>query len=168
MCSAEGRHEASRRHEASGYGLTGLETPSGSRNPSEEVRRVTCVILLCFCLFLNPFTQVNHQPLLFSSHGSNALEELSVRASIALGQKKVQELLTNDGAEDEDFEREYTALSAQVVSHAKTSYRYRDLCTFNTSCSRFEFCLFVTTPAGQGDSQNVRCDGGSQQAGTSS
>ena len=45
----------------------------------------------------------------------NVLEELSVRADIALGQKKVVHDVTNNGQdEDEDFEKEYVALSAQV------------------------------------------------------
>lgn len=47
---------------------------------------------------------------------SNALEELSIRASIALNQKRVFHDLVTNGAEDEDFENEYHALSAQVVS----------------------------------------------------
>ena len=43
------------------------------------------------------------------------LEELSVRADIALSQKKIVHDVTNNGqGEDEDFEREYVALSAQV------------------------------------------------------
>ena len=43
------------------------------------------------------------------------LEELSVRADIALSQKKViQEITSNP--DDEDFQRDYHALSAQVVS----------------------------------------------------
>lgn len=46
---------------------------------------------------------------------SDALEELSIRAGIALSQKKAVQELTTEG-EDEDFEQEYYALSAQVVS----------------------------------------------------
>jgi hypothetical protein len=46
---------------------------------------------------------------------SNALEELSVRAGIALNQKKVFHDIVY-GVEDQEFENEYHALSAQVVS----------------------------------------------------
>jgi hypothetical protein len=45
---------------------------------------------------------------------SNALEELSVRADIALGQKKAIHDITTGGEIDEEFEREYNSLSAQV------------------------------------------------------
>jgi chromosome transmission fidelity protein 4 len=41
------------------------------------------------------------------------LEELSIRAGISLSQKKIVQELTTEG-EDDDFEREYHALSAQV------------------------------------------------------
>jgi hypothetical protein len=47
---------------------------------------------------------------------SNALEELSVRAGIALVQKKVMHDIMSEGNDDDEFDREYTALSAQVVS----------------------------------------------------
>lgn len=43
----------------------------------------------------------------------NVLEELSIRADIALSQKKVLQGIT-DG-DNEVFDREYHALSAQVV-----------------------------------------------------
>jgi hypothetical protein len=42
------------------------------------------------------------------------LEELSIRAGIALNQKKIIQDMTSNG-DDEDFHREYHALSAQVV-----------------------------------------------------
>ena len=48
---------------------------------------------------------------------SVALEELSVRAGIALNQKRVvNDLLLVNASEKEDFEDEYQAMCAQVVS----------------------------------------------------
>jgi hypothetical protein len=45
------------------------------------------------------------------------MEELSVRADIALSQKKaIHDIVVGAEEEDEDFEKEYMALSAQVVS----------------------------------------------------
>jgi chromosome transmission fidelity protein 4 len=46
---------------------------------------------------------------------TNAMEELSIRSNIALSQKKVMQQLSNGALEDEEFDREYMALSAQVV-----------------------------------------------------
>jgi hypothetical protein len=48
------------------------------------------------------------------SFRSNVLEELSIRAGIALSQKRVIHEITSE-ADDEDFQRNYHALSAQVV-----------------------------------------------------
>jgi chromosome transmission fidelity protein 4 len=45
---------------------------------------------------------------------TNALEELSVRASVALLQKKAMQEVVMEGEMDEEFENEYHALSAQV------------------------------------------------------
>jgi hypothetical protein len=48
------------------------------------------------------------------------MEELSVRADIALSQKKaVHDITAGAEEEDEDFEKEYMALSAQVVSKVR-------------------------------------------------
>jgi len=50
------------------------------------------------------------------SPNSNALEELSVRADLALNQKRVLHDLATNGPEDEEFENEFHVLSAQVVN----------------------------------------------------
>jgi hypothetical protein len=70
--------------------------------------------LLCFHYF-------SHQSALI--YCSNALEELSVRAGIALVQKKVMHDIISEGEIDDEFDREYTALSAQVVSLSHVSER---------------------------------------------
>jgi hypothetical protein len=46
----------------------------------------------------------------------NVLEELSIRASIALGQKRVNLDIVNGGQDVEALEKELSAASAQVVS----------------------------------------------------
>jgi hypothetical protein len=67
--------------------------------------------LLAFLPFSYRFVQLSN---------GNALEELSVRAEVSLGQKRVFHDIALDGQEDddEDFEKEYTALSAQVVRYS--------------------------------------------------
>jgi chromosome transmission fidelity protein 4 len=52
---------------------------------------------------------------------SNALEELSVRAGVALNQKRVLHDLTF-GGDDQGFESEYLSLSAQVVRGTMTLF----------------------------------------------
>ena len=73
-----------------------------------------------------------HTPffLLFISIGRNVLEELVVRADIALNQKRVIHDVTFDGPVDdvdEDFEKEYMALSAQVVRTYMSLFCWRYL-----------------------------------------
>lgn len=46
----------------------------------------------------------------------NVLEELSIRASIALGQKRVNLDIVNGGQDVEALEKELSTASAQVVS----------------------------------------------------
>ena len=62
-----------------------------------------------------------------------------MRAGIALNQKKAVQILSADGEEDEEFESEYLALSAQVVRMSwPINLRFfwihanQDLCTFRT------------------------------------
>jgi chromosome transmission fidelity protein 4 len=62
---------------------------------------------------------------------SIALEEISLRAAIALSQKKVVQVLTV-GEGDEEFDREYQALSAQVVSHVALSFARYNQTTLTT------------------------------------
>lgn len=78
--------------------------------------------------------------MLCSSIYSNALEELSVRADIALSQKKVIHDISTEGQEDEEFENEYLALSAQVVRG-----------TMNVLSIIVNHCLTKLPSAGQGD-----------------
>ena len=66
----------------------------------------------------------------------NALEELSIRASIALGQKKVMHDILCDGQEAEEFENEFAALSAKVVCNRR-SVLYFITCLFVRVLIRF-------------------------------
>jgi chromosome transmission fidelity protein 4 len=75
----------------------------GTKHPDAARRPVTAALGLRVPLARGTLTKCN------------ALEELAVRAGIALGQKKVMHDIASEGQVDEDFEREYTALSAQVV-----------------------------------------------------
>jgi chromosome transmission fidelity protein 4 len=84
--------------------LVCIPLKGGTKYPDAARRPVTSAIGLRLPLARGPLAK------------SNALEELSVRATIALNQKKVIQDLTAEGEEDEEFEREYHALSAQVVS----------------------------------------------------
>lgn len=74
----------------------------GRKHPDAARRPVTTALSLRLPFARGPLTK------------TNALEELSVRATIALHQKKAVQLVTNGDEEDEQFEREYLGLSAQV------------------------------------------------------
>ena len=50
-----------------------------------------------------------------------------MRADIALNQKKTLHDVTLEGEEDQDFEKEYLAVSAQVVSTQSNDERDRKL-----------------------------------------
>jgi len=66
------------------------------------------------------------------------LEELSVRANLALTQKKIVYDMGLGNGED-DFEREYLTLSAQVVS--TTNYQFNSL---SVGPSTDGDCILVT------------------------
>jgi hypothetical protein len=61
----------------------------------------------------------------FLSFYSNPLEELTVRANVALNQKKVlQDLAADNDVSEDAFEKEIATMSAQVVSE---SVRWHDV-----------------------------------------
>ena len=98
--------------------------------------------------------------------GSNALEELSIRAGIALSQMEVVQELTNDGKEDDGFEKEFNDLSVGVVSTAsihREKYLSVDILILNNSR-----VVILDCNAGQSHAQIVRSGGGSRKTGTSS
>jgi Minichromosome loss protein, Mcl1, middle region len=74
----------------------GLKYPDAARRP------ITSSLSLRLPIARGPLTQ------------ANALEELSVRASVALSQKRVIQDICMEGEVDEKFEEEYNTLSAQV------------------------------------------------------
>lgn len=97
----------------------------GTRHPDATRRPVTTSLNFRLPLARGPLAQtyvllISEDPaqtnVLRFSHllFSNALEELAVRAGVALNQKRVLHDLTCSG-DDEGFENEYLSLSAQVV-----------------------------------------------------
>ena len=64
------------------------------------------------------YTSLNSHQTRFCDACSTVLEDLSIRSNLALAQKKIINEMNNDENTD-DFEREYTMLSAQVVSLIK-------------------------------------------------
>jgi hypothetical protein len=87
---------------------------------------------------------------------NNAFEELSIRANVALCQKKAVHSIAGD--DDDKFDKEYLALSAQVVSFSVLSYLTK---TLFWVWAHFRFVL-----TGQGHAENVPCCGRSWQVGT--
>jgi len=75
------------------------------------------------------------------------LEELSVRADIALSQKKLIHEITAEGDDDDEFEEEFHSLSAQVVSEWVSFLGW----SYFVSTSHIRFPRIL----GQGDAQNV-------------
>jgi hypothetical protein len=107
--ATQGRAQAPGCRETPSNGRPGSPLASCTRCSHKEVRVVSTDNYLG--LFVRSFAHLSP-----SIHCSNALEELSVRAGIALVQKKVMHDIISEGDVDDDFDREYTALSAQVVS----------------------------------------------------
>jgi hypothetical protein len=78
----------------------------GMKHPDAVRRPVTAALGFRLPLARGPLTK------------THTLEELAVRAAIALGQKKAIHEISREGDEDdEDFEKEYRSLSAQVVRY---------------------------------------------------
>jgi chromosome transmission fidelity protein 4 len=89
---------------------------------------------------------------------TNVMEQLSIRSNIALSQKKVMQQLSSGSVDDEEFEREFMALSAQVVSPNVLLYQ---IVAPPYDCHS---TILKTFPKliGQGDAQNVCGNRGSR------